>query len=64
MTEKIDAILRALIKIDQSLTEIHRIVTDLHEQWNKPSDMSDVVGEAIRGTSMKPPKGTTGPEDV
>jgi len=65
MTEKIDDILRMLRSMHESLTEIQQYVKELHEQWNKSSDMSDVVGEAIKkGISIKPPKGRTGPEDV
>jgi len=62
----LDILLQRLKNMDETLTEIHRIVMSLNEQWNAPSDMMDAVEGAMKdkGFSIRPPKGTTGPEDV
>lgn len=47
MDVKLERILARLRLMDETMTEIHRIVMGLHEQWNTPSSM-EIPEEALK----------------
>jgi hypothetical protein len=60
--EMTDVLKKRLEGIDDYLAEIHRIVMDLHKQWNAPSDMTDAIEEAMKNKVIRPSRRIIDPE--